>query len=138
LSFLAKPVGRDVVAAAFDELRAFVEDRRARVLVVDHDAKRRAATIELVAADDVEVVGAESREEAIERLLAEGVECVVVELSLPRGSGLSLIETIHEMEARRRPPVLVSMGGVEPSEHEREVLSRLAGSGIVKLVRSPE
>src|SRR5690606_1000895 len=99
--------------------------------------RQRAAIVELIGADDVEIVAVESGELALERLTAESFDCMVLDLSLPGMSGLALIEEMQRSPALARLPIIVYTGK-ELTESESAALHRFAESVIVKDVRSPE
>jgi HAMP domain-containing protein/CheY-like chemotaxis protein len=137
LTFLQKPASTDELRRTMDELSQFLERRVKRLLVVEDDERQRDAILELVGAEDVEIVGVGSGEEAMERLAKESFDCMVIDLSLPNMTGLELIESVHQNQALRRLPVIVYTGK-ELNEEENAELRRLADSVIVKDVRSPE
>ncbi|MEM7308329.1 MAG: sigma-54 dependent transcriptional regulator [Planctomycetota bacterium] len=66
----------------------------ARVCVVDDDPAIREALAERLAAQGYAVTTAESGEEALERARA-GLDVMLLDLSLPRGDGISVLESLQ-------------------------------------------
>jgi CheY-like chemotaxis protein len=137
LTFLRKPVTEEELRRAMDELAAFLDRRVKRLLVVEDDETQRDAIVDLVGADDVEIVPVGSAEDAIRELEQTTFDCMVLDLSLPGMSGATFLDRIESSPALRRVPVIVYTGK-ELSEDEDAALRRVADSIIVKDVRSPE
>ena len=136
--FTHKPVERAHVEALVANLLGFVERATRRVLVVeDDDAERAAISALLGAPDSVEVVAVSSGEEAQEALIASEIDCIVLDLKLPKSSGFSLLETLKGDERFRDIPVIIYTGK-DLTRREETRLSKFAETIIVKDARSPE
>jgi signal transduction histidine kinase/DNA-binding response OmpR family regulator len=132
------PVTREILDAAIESVVTYA-DRAVRhlLLVEDDDTERAAVTALLTGGDDVQIVAVGSSEEAIEVLEAGPVDCVVLDLKLPKMSGFSLLEKIKQDEACRDLPVIIYTGK-DLTRREETRLSKYAESIIVKDARSPE
>ncbi|MCU1488676.1 MAG: multi-sensor hybrid histidine kinase, partial [Acidimicrobiaceae bacterium] len=137
VAYLEKPATADDVAGAVSRLVGFIETPGRRLLVVEDDARERAAIIELVGGDDVEVVGAASSDEALEALGNRRFDCMVLDLKLPRTGGFALLEQVKSDEAYANMPVVVYTGK-ELTRREETRLKKYAETIIVKDARSPE
>ncbi len=102
---------------------------RTRVLLADdHELVRQGLRLILDAQPDLEVVAeAADGEEALRRGLAEDVELVVLDVAMPRMSGL---EAAAEL-TRRRPDLRVLMLSVHDDEHYLFEALRAGASGYV-------
>ncbi len=136
VGWLAKPVTRTDLLAAFEKLERRLANRVKRVLVVEDDAVQQEAILALLAGDDVENVPVGTVAAALDALAKETFDCVVMDLSLPDGSGFDLLERLSERDGSF-PPVIVYTGRALSLEEE-DRLSRFSRSIIVKGARSPE
>jgi CheY-like chemotaxis protein len=74
---------------------------------------------------------------ALEALLREQFDCVVLDLRLPDMSGFELLEKIHQEQTLAQVPVVV-FTGKDLSEEEQLQLKTMAKSIVLKDVQSPE
>jgi DNA-binding NtrC family response regulator len=81
-----------------------------KVLVVDDEKRIRFALSVLMEGTGIEVVTAESAEEALTRL--DGVDVVVTDLEMPGKSGLDLLEEVRALDATI-PVILITAFGSE-------------------------
>jgi signal transduction histidine kinase/DNA-binding response OmpR family regulator/CHASE3 domain sensor protein len=137
VGYLLKPASREDLRRAFDSLEQRLSQRPRRVLVVEDDAVQLDAVLQLLASADVETVGVTTAAECQARLREETFDCMVLDLSLPDASGLSLLETLSSQGTYSFPPVIVYTGRVL-SVQEEDRLRRYSSSIIIKGARSPE
>ncbi|HVE45796.1 MAG TPA: HAMP domain-containing protein [Acidimicrobiales bacterium] len=136
--FSAKPVGREALAAAVDALGTYLEPGERHLLVVeDNETERQAVTALLGGGPRVVTTAVGSSEEAVTVLEEQPVDCVVLDLKLPKMSGFSLLERIKSDERFQGIPVIVYTGK-DLTRREETRLSKFAESIIVKDARSPE
>ncbi len=135
--YAIKPVERDRLVEALRVLEAKFTQRLRRVLVVEDDAVQRDATARLLAADDVETVPVATAGAALEQLRSSTFDCMVLDLTLPDGSGLELLQQMSEGEQYAFPPVIVYTAR-SLSRDEEQQLRRFSQSIIIKGARSPE
>ena len=134
--FLTKPVEREQIDQVFDRLRHFSPTELRRVLIVDDDAAARKATSLLIHGDRVEIVEAQSGEQALARLGEGHFDCVVLDLMLPDISGFDLLDRAAA-RGIALPPVVV-YSGKDLSDEENLRLRQYTDSIVIKGVRSPE
>jgi CheY-like chemotaxis protein len=91
----------------------------------------------LSAINGVEVTGVGSSEDAIAEMEANGADCVVLDLKLPKMSGFALLEHLKSDDAARFVPVIVYTGK-DLTRREETRLSKYAETIIIKDARSPE
>src|SRR4051812_6564422 len=136
--YLDKPVSPDALGETLDAIGSFIERRVKNLLVVEDDASERQAIIELIGSgDDVDILGVGSSEDALEQLEAQPFDCMVLDLTLPDGSGFQLLEKIKKNKRFANLPVIVHTGK-DLTRREETRLKKYADTIIVKDVRSPE
>ena len=134
---LQKPVSREQLASAFDDIAAFVQRGVKRLLVVEDDDAQRMGIVELIGNGDVVTTAVASGEEALAALRAEEFDCMVLDLKLPDMTGFELIERIQNDLGQSELPIVVYTGK-ELTEKEETQLRKVADAIIVKEVSSPE
>ena len=134
---LQKPVSREQLASAFDDIAAFVQRGVKRLLIVEDDDVQRMSIVELIGNGDVVTTAVASGGEALAALASEQFDCMVLDLKLPDMSGFELIEKIQNELGQSELPIIVYTGK-ELTEKEETQLRKVADAIIVKEVSSPE
>jgi CheY-like chemotaxis protein len=134
---LVKPATTGELEAAFDRLRTYIEPHVKRLLVIEDDDRERAAIVELLQHDDIQIHATGTGEDALELLRQHQFDCCVVDLRLPDMTGFELLDKLHADPAFRQIPVVV-FTGKELSAEEEARLRAVAKSIVLKDVQSPE
>jgi HAMP domain-containing protein/CheY-like chemotaxis protein/signal transduction histidine kinase len=134
---LQKPVSREQLAEAFDQIAAFAERDMKRLLVVEDDDAQRMSIVELIGGGDVETTDVATAQEALEALQAEQFDCMVLDLKLPDMSGFDLIDRIQKELGQSDLPIIVYTGK-NLTEKEESQLRQVADAIVVKEANSPE
>ena len=134
---LQKPVSREDLANAFDNIAAFAERRVKRLLVVEDNDAQRMSIVELIGNGDVVTTAVSDGATALDALKSEEFDCMVLDLKLPDMTGFELIEKIQEELGQKDLPIIIYTGK-ELSEKEETQLRKVADAIIVKEVNSPE
>jgi CheY-like chemotaxis protein len=137
VGYLLKPVKREELVEALQQLETRLAQRMRRVLVVEDDPVQLDSLRMLLNSHDVETVGARSAAECLAQLKEATYDCMVLDLTLPDASGYSLLETLSREDAYAFPPVIVYTGR-ELSCDEEQRLRRYSKSIIIKGAKSPE
>jgi CheY-like chemotaxis protein len=127
----------ETVEAAIRNLAEYSRRGQRHLLIVEDDESERGAVTELLGGDDVIVTGVGSADEALDVLAGGPVDCMVLDLKLPKTSGFALLERIKEDEALRDVPVIIYTGK-DLTRREETRLAKYAETIIVKDARSPE
>jgi signal transduction histidine kinase/CheY-like chemotaxis protein len=127
----------ETVEAAIRSLAEYTRRGQRHLLIVEDDETERGAVAELLGGDDVVVTGVGSADEALEVLAGGPVDCMVLDLKLPKTSGFALLERIKEDEQLRDIPVIIYTGK-DLTRREETRLAKYAETIIVKDARSPE
>jgi CheY-like chemotaxis protein len=136
-SFVTKPTTRDGIADAMSRIKEFSQPRRKRLLVVEDNRVEQMSIHELLGHDDIEIVDANTGDEALKTLRDQQCDCVVLDLRLPDMSGFEVLERMRADGSLAEIPVVVFTGR-ELSAEEDAQLHSMARSIVVKGVESPE
>jgi CheY-like chemotaxis protein/signal transduction histidine kinase len=136
-AYLVKPATTDELAGAMERLQRYVAPHTKRLLVIEDDERERAAVVELLGHDDIEIQAVATGGDALVRLREQAFDCCVVDLRLPDMSGFELLERLQGEPQMRDIPVIVYTGK-ELSPDEQARLRTAAKSIVVKDVQSPE
>jgi len=136
-SFVQKPTTTEGLESAFARIKDYANSRRKRLLLVEDDAAERSSVTELLASDDIEIMTADTGENALLQLRDNTIDCVVLDLKLPDMTGFDVLERIRDDASLCDIPVVVFTGR-ELSPDEEAKLHTMARSVVVKGVESPE
>ena len=136
-AYLVKEPTTSGLEAAFERLKLFTNARTRRLLIVEDNEIERSAIEELLGHGDIEIQTLGTGEEALQALLSQTFDCVVLDLRLPDMSGFELLERMRRESASAEVPVVVYTGR-DLSDQEQAQLKTMAKSIILKDVRSPE
>jgi len=136
-SFVNKPASAEGLVDALSRIKTFAAPRRRRLLVIEDSPAEQLSIRELLGSDDIEIIAAESGEQALTMLGMEEFDCVVLDLRLPDMTGFDVLERLAGDPRWRDLPVVVFTGR-ELSPEEEARLHVLARSVVVKGVESPE
>ncbi|HEY5448282.1 MAG TPA: response regulator, partial [Polyangia bacterium] len=138
-AYLEKPVSREALEGAFEEITSFLDRPVRKLLLVEDDDTQRQSMVELVGeGDDVEVTAVRTAEEAAEALEAGDFDCLVVDLVLPGDDGIQFLDKVRANGRGRELPVIVYTGK-DLTPEDDEALKKVAQSVILKsAVHSPE
>jgi two-component system phosphate regulon response regulator PhoB len=109
----------------------------ARVLIVDDDPDIREVVAAMLEAVGLVVVAVESAEDALDRVLAEAFDLLVLDWNLPGMTGLDLCRTIRQKPALASLPVLF----LTANASSQDMVEAFASGGddyVVKPFRAPE
>ncbi len=137
IGYAVKPVARQELVVAIKKLEDQHSRGVRRVLIVEDDEQQQASLRRLLSGQGIQLIGAGSVKEALETLDRVSVDCMVLDLTLPDGSGYDLLERLAESGRYAFPPVIVYTGR-DLGRDEEEKLRRYSRSIIVKGARSPE
>ncbi len=137
IGYTLKPSARETLAGAIRKLEARSAQGMRRVLVVEDDPVLRESIHALLASETVEIVEAGTIAGALDEMARATIECVVMDLALPDGSGYELLERVSTSGEHASPPVIVYTGRMLSQEEEQR-LRRYSKSIIIKGAKSPE
>lgn len=134
---IIKPVKREELVSALQQMETRITKRLRKVLIVEDDTVQRESMNKLLGSKDVKTVAVGTAAECFEQLKAETFDCMVLDLSLPDATGFSLLEKLSKESECAFPPVIVYTGRAL-TEKEEQQLRRYSKSIIIKGAKSPE
>ena len=136
-SFVTKPTTSEGLEIALTRIKEYATPRRKRLLVVEDNPAEQFSIRELLGYDDIDVTVVSTGQEALDKVIQESFDCVVLDLRLPDMSGFEVLERLRDTPSLSDLPVVVFTGR-ELSSEEDAHLHTLARSVVVKGVESPE
>jgi signal transduction histidine kinase/CheY-like chemotaxis protein len=137
VGYLEKPVTREALASALQDIETRVSRRIRRLLILEGDDRQRESLTKLMSATDVEIVAVSTVTSALAELRAQSFDCVVTDLGPTDAAGLHLVERMANDDGYAFPPVIVYTARKLDAAEEQHLRS-YSSSIIVKGVRSPE
>lgn len=136
--YILKPVKRDQLLIAFQNISSKLDQKLKRVLVVEDEEVQRNHIFNLLSDHSVEVDAVESSTEALEKLTSNTYDCMIMDLSLPDMSGYELLSKISKNNATYSFPPVIIYTARDLTKEEEERLRLYSGSIIIKGAKSPE
>lgn len=137
IGFAIKPTTRERLVSAIEQLEQTSQRDVRRLLIVEDDSELRHNVELLLGRDQLQIVAVGTLAGALEQLSTVTFDCMVMDLSLPDGSGYDLLEHMAGNDDVGFPPVIVYTGRALGREEEQR-LRRYSKSIIIKGARSPE
>lgn len=137
VGYSLKPTAREKMIEAIATLEERFQQRMRRILVIEDDEMLRDNIALLLGTDNIEIIGIGTLRQAKEQIAGTRFDCIVMDLSLPDGTGYELLETMAKEDPHSMPPVIVYTGRSLNADDERR-LRRYSSSIIIKGARSPE
>lgn len=138
IGYMLKPVRKDELHVAFQNMTSVLEQNMKNVLIVEDDQVQRNHISQLIADKNVQVTAVETSTEALKVLSERTFDCMIMDLSLPDMSGHELLSKLsNENSTYSFPPVIVyTARDLTPEEEQK--LRLYSGSIIIKGAKSPE
>jgi CheY-like chemotaxis protein len=137
IGFAIKPTTRERLVTAIEQLEQTSQRDMRRLLIVEDDSELRHNLELLLGREQLQIVAVGTLAGALEQLSTVTFDCMVMDLSLPDGSGYDLLEHMAGNDDVGFPPVIVYTGRALGREEEQR-LRRYSKSIIIKGARSPE
>lgn len=138
IGYMLKPVHKEQLLVAFQNMTSVLEQELKHVLIVEDDAVQRQHISQLISDINVKVTAVETSEAALKALSQKTFDCMIMDLSLPDMSGHELLSKLsNESGTYSFPPVIVyTARDLTPEEEQK--LRLYSGSIIIKGAKSPE
>jgi HAMP domain-containing protein/signal transduction histidine kinase/CheY-like chemotaxis protein len=139
LAFLGKPVqSRDTLDEFLGHLRDYLDEGAKRLLLIEPDDGRREQIIESLSADDLEVIGRSSGQEALQVIREQSIDCIILN---PHLADINVAEFAQEVrpEFPSAPPIILYSEDSNGDSPERDDgWQNLANNFTVRRIRSIE
>ncbi len=136
IGFITKPIDAKALQDVFHNLEQVLSRRAKRLLIVEDNEVLRHGLVELIGNGDVVTIDVGSGTEALEQLVREPFDCMILDLGLHDMTGFELLARMRERSLANLPIIIYT--GKALTRDEEENLQQYADSIIVKGVKSPE
>jgi CheY-like chemotaxis protein len=134
-TIIQKPVSLEDLTSRFEEIASTVSRGDPRVLAVERRDEGRLAEL-LASLGGVTVERASSAGRALELLASREFDCLVLDLKLPRGGAVAVLDRLDEAVPEGLPVIVYAP--TPPTERERTSIERREGRLLLVEARSPE
>lgn len=138
IGYMLKPVKRNQLLTAFQNMNAMLEQKVKHVLVVEDDKVQSDHIVDLLSDHAVKVEAVETSAEALKRLSEKVYDCMIMDLSLPDMSGHELLSKLSQDNSTYSFPPVIVYTARDLTTEEEERLRLYSGSIIIKGAKSPE
>lgn len=121
IGFAIKPTTRERLVTAIEQLEQTSQRDMRRLLIVEDDNELRHNLELLLGRDQLQIVAVGTLASALEQLSTVTFDCMVMDLSLPDGSGYDLLEHMAGNDDVGFPPVIVYTGRALSREEEQRL-----------------
>jgi signal transduction histidine kinase/DNA-binding response OmpR family regulator/HAMP domain-containing protein len=135
-TIIQKPVSLEGLTAKFEEIATTMARGPMRVLAVERPKAQGVVAGLIGSLGGVTVERSGSPEAALDRLGEGGYDCLVVDLKLPGGGALRLLDGLEGVGANELPVIVYAP--TAPTERERQGLARHEESLLLVAARSSE
>ncbi len=135
VGFLAKPVNKEGLKKAFDDMERYLKPRLRQVLIACAQKAKRNKLKETLESEEVKVGFLADSKEALPLLKKGKLDCLVLEL--PDPDGFRTLKEIHSNPDFSNLPAIVHITG-ELAKEEEALLRRAAKVCVLKEVKSAE
>jgi HAMP domain-containing protein/signal transduction histidine kinase/CheY-like chemotaxis protein len=135
VGFLAKPVSKEGLKKAFEDIQKYLKPRLRQVLLVCAEKSKRNKLKEMLESEEVKVGLISHSKEALPLLKKGNLDCLVMEL--PDPNGFRMLKDIHSNPDFANLPTIVYINGNLTKEEETQ-LRRATKVCVLKEVKSVE
>ncbi|HEV7231021.1 MAG TPA: HAMP domain-containing protein [Bacteroidia bacterium] len=129
--FLSKPVSDEALTAVFKEINNISLQPLKHLLIVEDQEAESVELRKMIQGDDVEIKTAKTVKDALMLLQTQVFDCIILDLVLPDGPGMSVIKELEKQDLSNHTSVIVhSAKNIAKKEYAQ--LNRFVKSIIVK------
>ena len=137
IGYLMKPAKREELAAAIHRIEDRTNKHVRHLLIVEDDPTQAEALTALLGGAGVAIDAVPTIAGALAKLKVTQYDCVVMDLKLPDGTGMELLDKMAHLDGVAFPPVIVHTGK-DLSDAEEAQLRGFSSSIIVKGAKSAD
>ncbi|WP_254173504.1 HAMP domain-containing protein [Planktothrix pseudagardhii] len=137
LTFLKKPINREILVEHIAKLKAFIGTSVKKLLMLEGNPEQRQSIIDIIGNGDISISSFEAGEAALTTLKAEPFDTVVVGWQLTDMNGIEWLEQLESEENLSTIPIVFYHP--QPLTKKQETnLKNLANNITLKFAKSPE
>lgn len=124
IGFMHKPVTEDTIQKTFENININISKSVKKILLVEDQELQSDFIKNSFSGHNINVIQTFSLSSAWAKLKEEkNIDCIILDLSLPDGNGLDLIEKIKDNEALSQIPIIINTAYELPKEQYDKILS---------------
>jgi HAMP domain-containing protein/CheY-like chemotaxis protein len=136
-NFLVKPVKNESLDYLFRDISSFKDKKIKQLLVIDDNETELQMVVDAINGSDVEISLARNAAEAVEQMGKKTFDCIILDLVLPDGDGLDLIEELENNISAQETAIIVHSAR-DLNKKQRTRLNRFAHRIITKSATSTD
>jgi len=137
IGYLQKPVNLDQLGEAFKKIEYFIAKTQKKLLIMVDNEPRFEEILDLVEGGKVHTSLAQTIAQAKEHLKKTLFDCIVMDIDIEQGTGISWLEKVYHEENLSQIPIIL-YAHRELTTAEKQVLQQCENYMTIKAVRSPE
>ncbi|WP_165894385.1 response regulator [Sphingobacterium alimentarium] len=124
IGFMHKPVTEETIQKTFENININISNSVKKILLVEDQELQSEFIKNSFSGHNINVIQTFSLSSAWAKLNEEkNIDCIILDLSLPDGNGLDLIERIKDNEALSQIPIIINTAYELPKEQYDKILS---------------
>ena len=135
IGYLTKPLTQESIDSAIGKISSHINKNVKDLLIIEDDEANSIMISKLLGGKDVDLTLTGSGKEALQLLIENTYDCVVLDLGLHDMSGIELVREINRKFRNNLPPIIVYTARDLTKEETKE-LQRYTKSIIIKGVKS--
>ncbi len=137
IGYCLKPVSMTELGEAFKNIEGFISQTVKNLLVIVDNPQHQQAIVDLVHSEQIQPTVTATRTEAWQQLQDNHYDCIVLDVSAEKETGLQLLEALYQAPKLNQIPVII-YAERELTIQEEVFLQQCAEHLTVKEVHSPE
>ncbi|MGN0002349.1 MAG: response regulator [Sphingobacterium composti] len=124
IGFMHKPVTEDTIQKTFENININLNKSVKKILLVEDQELQSDHIKNSFSGHNINVIQTFSLSSAWSKLTEEeNIDCIILDLSLPDGNGLDLIEKIKERESLSQIPIIINTAYELPKQQYDKIIS---------------
>lgn len=136
IGFMAKPVTEESIASAFENIQINLNKEVKKILLIEDQEFQSDLIKKAFAEQNINVIQAFTVESGLKKLeQEENLDCIILDVKLPDGSGLEMLDQIKSNPIHEKLPVIINTAYDLSSEQTERIL-RHTQSMVLKSSKS--
>lgn len=138
IGFMAKPVNEEAIQKTFDNINLNLSQSVKKILLIEDQELQSDFIKNSFAEQKINVLQAFSLSSAWDKLKTEtNIDCIILDMKLPDGSGLELLEKIRKSPDLINIPIIINTAYELPKDQSDKILS-YAKATVLKSAKSSD
>ncbi|GGH05531.1 response regulator [Sphingobacterium alkalisoli] len=138
IGFMHKPVNEEAIQTTFENINLNLSQSVRKILLIEDQELQSDFIKNSFAEHKINVIQAFSLSSAWEKLNQESnIDCIILDMQLPDGTGIELLERIKESESLENIPIIINTAFELPKDQAEKILS-YAKATVLKSAKSSD